>query len=180
MEELELLDSLKQRFKTEKIAPYGQVIPVPAKLFDPSWEATLERQGHRVFVNVRNGESFSFVSVRKSKPRQVDLPKTSTTRKSTAAITQELFLKRRSQPKKVPQREWLPQGKLVQIPVELIKHSTSNPREHFKEADLNALATTIRRLGLLQPILVKELHDSYGYEVVIGERRFRACKKGLN
>lgn len=180
-ETLDLVESLKQRFKVEKIQPYGQVIPVPSKLFDPSWEATLESQGHRVYVNAMNGEPFCFVSVRKGKPRHVDPPKVTATAKPTVPpiITQKTLLRQKPRThiktSSSPQ-ERLPQGRLVLVPIELLRHSTINPRESFKEVDLQALAVTIERHGLLQPILVRELHDQYGYEVVVGERRLRACK----
>ena len=180
VETLDLFESLKQRFKTKKVQPYGKVILVPSKLFDPSWEATLEAEGHKVFVNAMNGQPFCFISVRKNKPRHADSPKASasSTNPSTPTIPQELFVgqKPQAQIKKSPLQERFPQGRLIQVPTEFLKHSTTNPREHFKEADLQALAATIKRHGLLQPILVKQAHDSYNCEVVVGERRLRACK----
>lgn len=61
-----------------------------------------------------------------------------------------------------------------QIPVELIKSSQKPPREVFE--DIQVLAATIKRHGLLQPVLVKQL-GARGFEVVVGERRLRACRK---
>jgi len=181
VEQLDLVESLRQRFRTEKIEPYGQVISVPSKLFESSWETTLEAMGHRVFVNAMNGEPFCFVSVRKGEPRQVNPSRASMTTKPSAlpTITRGGLLQQKPRmrmKKSSSLQDRLPQGKLVLIPFELLKHSTINPRESFKEVDLQALAVTIGRHGLLQPILVRQVPDSYGYEVVIGERRLRACK----
>jgi len=62
-----------------------------------------------------------------------------------------------------------------QIPIELLKSPSNPSREVFE--DIKALASTIERHGLLEPILVRKLINQYGYEVVCGERRLRACRK---
>lgn len=49
------------------------------------------------------------------------------------------------------------------------------PRDHFDEEALNALASSVGEIGVLQPILVRETAD--GYEVIAGERRLRAARK---
>lgn len=59
--------------------------------------------------------------------------------------------------------------------IELIKSPMKPSREIFE--DINALAATIQEHGLLQPILVKKLDAAQGFEVVVGERRLRACRK---
>jgi len=61
------------------------------------------------------------------------------------------------------------------IPIDLIESSASPSRETFE--DIDCLAETIRRHGLLQPVLVKRKDNAYGFEVVFGERRLRACKE---
>lgn len=48
-------------------------------------------------------------------------------------------------------------------------------RTHFNPTKLQELADSIRELGLLQPVTVRAL-DNGGYQLVAGERRFRACK----
>jgi ParB family chromosome partitioning protein len=51
------------------------------------------------------------------------------------------------------------------------------PRHHFPEDELNALAASIREKGILQPILVRShAHEEGKYEIVAGERRWRAAK----
>jgi ParB family chromosome partitioning protein len=61
------------------------------------------------------------------------------------------------------------------IPIELIKSPENPSREVFE--DIGILAETIKRHGLLQPLLVKRSEGTYGFEVIVGERRLRACKK---
>jgi ParB family chromosome partitioning protein len=65
--------------------------------------------------------------------------------------------------------------KYQNIFIELIKSPMKPSREIFE--DINALAATIQEHGLLQPVLVKKLDAAQGFEVVVGERRLRACRK---
>lgn len=60
------------------------------------------------------------------------------------------------------------------IPLDQIHRSSSNPRKHFDEAKLQELADSIKSKGVLQPIVVRP--NKKGFEVVAGERRFRASK----
>lgn len=62
------------------------------------------------------------------------------------------------------------------IPVNLIERSTHNPRHSFSQESLESLANSISRLGVLQPILVKQIPDSNHFELVAGERRWRASQ----
>jgi ParB family transcriptional regulator, chromosome partitioning protein len=62
------------------------------------------------------------------------------------------------------------------IPIGLLRRSTSTPREHCDEAALERLAHWIRRRGLLQPILVRRLEGGE-FEVVAGDRRLLAAKR---
>ncbi len=53
-----------------------------------------------------------------------------------------------------------------------------NPRKHFDAEDLTDLANSIAQKGVLQPILVRTVADrEYVYEIVAGERRWRASKQ---
>lgn len=56
-----------------------------------------------------------------------------------------------------------------------IRPNPNQPRRHFDEAALEALAASIRHRGLLQPILVRRVAD--GYELIAGERRLRASQR---
>lgn len=56
-----------------------------------------------------------------------------------------------------------------------IEPSASQPRKRFDEESLAALADSIRENGLLQPLVVRERENGY-YEIIAGERRWRAAK----
>jgi ParB family chromosome partitioning protein len=62
------------------------------------------------------------------------------------------------------------------IPLSQIRPNRLQPREHFDEEAMSSLAASIRELGVLQPVLVREIgHDEY--ELIAGERRWRAARR---
>ena len=64
-----------------------------------------------------------------------------------------------------------------QIPLAQIGVNPDQPRKTFTPADLEDLAASIREKGVLQPILLRSVKNQpYLYEIVAGERRFRASK----
>lgn len=65
---------------------------------------------------------------------------------------------------------------LKHVPIEMIKANPLNPRKHFAEEDLETLAKSLRDKGLLQPIVVRPAPDGM-YEIVAGERRWRAAQR---
>ena len=69
-----------------------------------------------------------------------------------------------------------------QIPLAQIGANPDQPRKTFTENELSDLAASIREKGVLQPILLRSVNGRpYSYEIVAGERRFRASKMaGLN
>jgi ParB family chromosome partitioning protein len=66
---------------------------------------------------------------------------------------------------------------LKHVPIEHLKANPNNPRKQFKDEDLEDLARSIREKGLLQPIVVRPHGDDGGYEIVAGERRWRAAQR---
>ena len=56
-----------------------------------------------------------------------------------------------------------------------IKPNPSQPRKNFKESELAELATSIKNQGLIQPIIVR-IDDDKTYQIIAGERRWRACQ----
>ena len=60
------------------------------------------------------------------------------------------------------------------IPTNKIHPSPFQPREMFDKEKLEELAASIKESGLLQPILVRK--DGDGYQIIAGERRWRACQ----
>jgi ParB family chromosome partitioning protein len=64
---------------------------------------------------------------------------------------------------------------LIEIPIEQVHPSATNPRKHFDEGALSELAASISSTGIQVPLLVRP--NSAGYEIVAGERRYLAAKK---
>jgi ParB family transcriptional regulator, chromosome partitioning protein len=64
---------------------------------------------------------------------------------------------------------------MLELPVAAIRPNPRQPREVFDEEELDGLATSIRDIGLLQPLVVRPLQDET-YELIAGERRLRAAK----
>lgn len=68
-------------------------------------------------------------------------------------------------------------GIIVQrISIDKIRANRYQPRQEFDESALDELKDSIVQHGILQPILLRQLPDDQGYELVAGERRFRAAK----
>jgi len=64
------------------------------------------------------------------------------------------------------------------VPVESLRANPLQPRQHIDEEGLEALARSIAENGILQPIIVRENSDRVGeFEIVAGERRWRATKR---
>jgi len=72
------------------------------------------------------------------------------------------------------------ENSIREIPVAAIDPNPSQPRRHFDADALAALATSLQRSGVLQPVLVRPRADGR-YELIAGERRWRAATiAGLN
>lgn len=72
-------------------------------------------------------------------------------------------------------RNEIPQNKQVQdLPLVEIHPNRYQPRRTFSDDSIQQLAQTLQEEGLLQPIIVRQ--DQGGYEIIAGERRFRAAK----
>ena len=67
------------------------------------------------------------------------------------------------------------ENKVSQIKLSMIDPKSDQPRKYFDKEALEELASSIAENGLLQPILVREYGDSR-YQIIAGERRFRASK----
>lgn len=65
-------------------------------------------------------------------------------------------------------------NEIVELPLEDLRPNPYQPRKIFDEEALNELASSIREHGVFQPIIVKK--SIKGYEIIAGERRFRASK----
>jgi ParB family transcriptional regulator, chromosome partitioning protein len=68
-----------------------------------------------------------------------------------------------------------PEGEQRLVPISDVKPGRLNPRKDFRDEELAELAESIRAKGLVQPIIVRPVTG--GYEIVAGERRWRAAQK---
>lgn len=66
-------------------------------------------------------------------------------------------------------------GNIIELEIDAIEINPFQPRSNFNEESLKELATSIRELGVIQPITVRKL-DFNKYQLISGERRLRASK----
>jgi ParB family transcriptional regulator, chromosome partitioning protein len=67
---------------------------------------------------------------------------------------------------------------LREVPISSIRPNALQPRTRFDEEAMSALAASIREVGVLQPVLVREVGDGTDeYELIAGERRWRAARR---
>src|SRR5271170_8299297 len=64
---------------------------------------------------------------------------------------------------------------LREIPLASVQANPFQPRHHFDEEPLSALVDSLRSVGVLQPVLVREIDG--GFELIAGERRCRAARR---
>lgn len=64
---------------------------------------------------------------------------------------------------------------ILRIPMEMIEPNPFQPRMSFDQPALEELASSIRTLGLIQPVTVRKVTDNR-YQIISGERRFKACR----
>ena len=77
-----------------------------------------------------------------------------------------------SNPNKIEKKEAGEEAKLLKI--SLIQANRSQPRKQFSNEELKELSESIKQFGVIQPLLVKKQGPLY--EIIAGERRFRAAK----
>jgi len=72
-------------------------------------------------------------------------------------------------------------NKIVELPLDNIIPNKNQPRSRFDDESLAELSESIKEFGVIQPIVVRRLGEEEKYEIVTGERRYRATKKiGIN
>lgn len=69
------------------------------------------------------------------------------------------------------------QGDFFLCPVERIHPSRSQPRKVFNQESIDELAASISEKGLIQPVVLRKLENEDGYELIAGERRWRAAQR---
>lgn len=68
------------------------------------------------------------------------------------------------------------QSALDEIAVGLIDANPWQPRTDFSQDDLEELASSIRSVGIIQPLTLRKIEETGRYQIIAGERRFRAAK----
>ena len=68
------------------------------------------------------------------------------------------------------------QRDVLELAIDELRPSRYQPRLQFREESLAELAESIREQGVLQPLIVRAMPGSSGYEIVAGERRWRAAR----
>lgn len=68
------------------------------------------------------------------------------------------------------------QKEIIYLDVEKIYPNPYQPRKSFEENSITELSNSIEKYGVIEPILVRKVKNSF-YELVAGERRLKACKK---
>ncbi len=63
------------------------------------------------------------------------------------------------------------------LPTETLQPNARNPRRAFADAELEELAASLRQRGIIQPIVVRPARGTGGYEIIAGERRWRAAQR---
>lgn len=74
------------------------------------------------------------------------------------------------------ERESTAIGPMINLDIGLLKPGKYQPRRRFDETTLEELANSIRVQGVIQPLIVRQIQDEL-YEIIAGERRWRAAKK---
>jgi ParB family chromosome partitioning protein len=66
---------------------------------------------------------------------------------------------------------------VVVLPIDQVEEDPDQPREHFDETALEALTGSVRRKGVLQPIVVRPANEGGRYRIRFGARRYRAARR---
>lgn len=65
-------------------------------------------------------------------------------------------------------------GDVKELPIDMISPNPNQPRTEMNEEHISELADSVKKVGVLQPIIVRPLNE--GYQIIAGERRWRAAK----
>jgi ParB family chromosome partitioning protein len=68
------------------------------------------------------------------------------------------------------------EGAITSLKISVVEPNKNQPRADFEDAALEELAESIREHGVLQPIVVRPFREDGGYQIVAGERRWRAAR----
>lgn len=75
-----------------------------------------------------------------------------------------------------PEQMATPRKAELLVPVEKLEPNPQQPRQDFRQDELDSLADSIRQKGVIQPLIVRRKPGRDSYEIVAGERRWRAAQ----
>lgn len=88
----------------------------------------------------------------------------------------EIPVSRETEPDLSPPEAPVSGAYFAELPLDVITPNPRQPREVFDEDALNELITSIKEVGLLQPVVVRQIGTDR-FELIMGERRWRACRE---
>jgi ParB family chromosome partitioning protein len=88
----------------------------------------------------------------------------------------EIPVSRETEPDLSDAKAPVPGAYFAELELDFITPNPRQPREVFDEDALNELITSIKEVGLLQPVVVREIGKDR-FELIMGERRWRACRE---
>lgn len=153
-----------------------------SSLLGESYEeaAPIRRNPERTVINEQDAENAKVVERPTARPSQpVSQPARSQEKKEAAAEPRVREASERHNEEtniaseKTNIKE-IVERRLDEIPLESIKPNPDQPRIHFNKEELEELAASIEKEGLLQPIVVRKVEDHY--QIIAGERRWQACR----
>ncbi len=87
----------------------------------------------------------------------------------------------REEKKSVKENDSLKNSEMTMLDMDMLKPNVDQPRRVFRDEDINELSQSIKENGIIQPLIVTFDEKNKNFEIIAGERRFRAAKKaGLN
>lgn len=152
--------------------PVKKAEPVVAPKPEPTTEVTEEEAEHAV-VRERAARP---ASEEKAKPRPATAPIDEKLRREALANDTDKpkpYIEEDDHVtiKGVVERE---KANSEEVPLTSVQPNPDQPRTHFKKEEIEELAASIEKEGLLQPILVRKVGSTY--QIIAGERRWQACK----
>ncbi|WNI16665.1 ParB/RepB/Spo0J family partition protein [Actinacidiphila sp. ITFR-21] len=88
----------------------------------------------------------------------------------------DIPVSRETEPEPSPPRVPVEGAYFAELELDVITPNPRQPREVFDEDALNELITSIKEVGLLQPVVVRQIGTDR-FELIMGERRWRACRE---
>lgn len=162
----------------EEITPVNQHVPQPADVNDANDNQHAPTSQRSSMTSKRSGKRASIPSLdTMTHPSDLFFGTTTPTPQMTQTVADDTHTEHVSRETSSSTEELKPVqgGYLAELPVDCIVPNAHQPRTIFDEDELRELSDSIAEVGVLQPIVVRHQHGDV-YELVMGERRWRATK----